>query len=136
MATTVKVITRDGRYGLILHQHGDSAWHPANEKHSARIGTADDTPESHGIHKAAAPAVLRQLRSFVREGEAITGDQLVEEYLACLDGVPQAYWHECWKAKKAARKARAAAAVKEAEAIIQAAPVLTPAGYSDPTVMD
>lgn len=131
MSTQVKVITRDGQYGLIMHKHGNSAWHPANEKHSASIGTNDDTPESHTIHKAGHVSVFNQLQAFANE--EVSFESLKADYTACLAGTPQAFWNEKWKAKLAARKANRLAREKAAAAPVQ---VLTPAGFSDPRVMD
>lgn len=134
MATQVKVVVRDGKYGLILHKHGASAWHPANEVHSDSLGRPDkdNNVRSHTEHKADAPEVLKALKALGKPEEAFTfqgveykntGDWLVEEYKRCLEGTTQLYWNVQWKAKLANRKAKRllkeAAEEAEDEATVQ-----------------
>lgn len=125
MATDIKVVVRDGQYGLILHKHGNSAWHPANEVHSGKLGRSDkdNDEQSHSTHAASAKAVLDKLASFAdpskafsftHEGETVqvplTAEYLLAEYKAALEGTSQLFWYAAWRNKLAARKAK-----KEAE---------------------
>lgn len=126
MSTSVKVVTRDGKFGLLLHKHGNSAWHPVNEKHSRFVGRLDrDNDEgSHDLHDAAHPVAWI--------GEFTPA--LKREYQEVLStSIPQAFWNVAWKAKLAARKANRLAREKASSA---PALVATPAGFSDPSILD
>lgn len=91
--TRIKVVTRDGRYGLILHQHGSSYWHPPNQRHDVRNGV-----DAHRTYNSASDEVHRVLSSFANS--TVTAETLRRDYTACLNEIPQQFWHEAWLAKR------------------------------------
>lgn len=125
MATQVKLITRDGQFGLMLHKHGNSAWHPVNEKHTRFVGRADrdNDEQSHELHVAEKPVFL---------GEGWTKDRKAEYLEVLRTNKPQEYWHIAWLKKLADRKAKKSGKDAVAEAV---ALIATPAGVSDPAVL-
>lgn len=100
MSTEVKTAKMFGVDGILVHKHGNSAWHPAHQKHTIRVGNPDrDNDEgSHDLHNAAEPAWLVERPSAT----------LKRKYVKCLEGEPQQPWHGLWLAKVKARRTPAA----------------------------
>lgn len=103
MSTQVKVITRDGLFGLVMHKHGNSAWHPANQSHTIRVGRTDrdNDEESHALHAALTPTDWGNCTD-------------KHAYKAMVSsGAYQQPWHDNFLSKAKTRRASAREAAKD-----------------------
>jgi hypothetical protein len=95
MPTLVKLVRDFGLDGRLVHQHGDSYWHPAHRKHTGRVNGRGYASNSHTANDAANP---------LNAVSVLTTDALRQAYSDCLESIEQPEFAAKWEEYKAKRR--------------------------------